>query len=47
MFLAHRKTKGAKTSKEIIMEIKAVFMLDSKIENEMIKVPIPMATFSP
>ena len=47
MFLANRKTKGNKTIFAIIIEIKAVFMLESKMTKEVINAATLIATFNP
>ncbi len=47
MFLANRRTKGNKTIFAIIIEIKAVFILELKITNEVINAATLSATFSP
>jgi hypothetical protein len=47
MFLANRKTIGNKTILAIIIEIKAVFILELKITKEVINAATLMATFRP
>ena len=47
MFLANRKTKGNKKIFAIIIEIKAVFTLELKMTNEVIKAATLSATFKP
>ncbi len=47
MFLANRNTKGNKIIFAIIIEIKAVFILELKITNEVINAATLSATFSP
>ncbi len=46
MFLDHLRTKGNKIMLEIIMAIKATFILELKIRYEITKAATPSATFN-
>lgn len=46
MFLDHLNIKGNKTTLDIIIAMKAVFILELQIRNEMINDAIPSATFN-